>query len=326
MPFYCTECGYVVNMSGKQQGKNKPDKNAKSPSSPGLNTSASASAIKHTASIGDAMDEPGKVATLFDCHDRLRSDHERLSKEHTVLQCRYETLQGNHDRLSSDHTQLFSRVDNLESRIFELEKMLDKVQKDRDCYASANDILKQKVETLENIAEDAETSQRSAYLVVSNLPEQTSKSDEEIFIELCNNHLELPENITKNDIANVSRIKGNNNNNNTSNNNAGRSNKPKLMVIKFQNEKARNIVFSNKKKLKGTSKVISEFLTRKKSDLLKKCYDKIPGSFTERSIWTHFGKILVRKAGSDTKTFEIKSDIDIDKFLHAHGMSARMSP
>ena len=97
------------------------------------------------------------------------------------------------------------------------------------------------------------------------------------------------------------------------------------MIIKFQNEKARNDVYSNKKKLKGSGKIISEFLTCKKSDLLKRCYDTIPGSFSERSIWTHHGKILVRKAGSDTRTCEIKSEIDIKKFLDAHGMAEQNS-
>ena len=99
--------------------------------------------------------------------------------------------------------------------------------------------------TLKNISDELEMSHRSNYLVVSNLPENSSKSDEDIFIELCDSQLGLP--ISKDDIANVSRMKTNTNNNN-SNNSTGRTNRPKLMVIKFQNEKARNSVYSNKKK------------------------------------------------------------------------------
>ena len=95
------------------------------------------------------------------------------------------------------------------------------------------------------------------------------------------------------------------------------------MIIKFQNEKARNRVFSNKSKLKGTGKIMSELLTPKKSALLKECIELIPGSYHDRSIWTHYGKILVRKSGTSTKTYEIKSGNDIRKFLAEHNLSVR---
>ena len=84
-------------------------------------------------------------------------------------------------------------------------------------------------------------------------------------------------------------------------------------------------MFKNKKHLKGSGNVITEFLTRRKNDLLKQCYEKIPGTFSERSIWTHFGKILIKKAGQRTKTFEIKSTADIDKFLTIHSLESRDS-
>ena len=95
------------------------------------------------------------------------------------------------------------------------------------------------------------------------------------------------------------------------------------MLIKFQNEKARNLIFSNKKKLKGSGKVINEFLTPRRSALLKECYDTIPGTFSERSIWTHNGKILVRKNGSDNTTHEIKCTDNIQTFLAKHNLTAR---
>ena len=133
---------------------------------------------------------------------------------------------------------------------------------------------------------------------------------------MCNNQLGTQGTITKQDIANVSRMR---NNTRTE----VRSSMPMAMIIKFQNERARNYVFSNKKKLKGTGKVISEFLTIKKSALLKECHDKIPGTFAERSIWTHYGKILIKKRGDSTTTHEIKSTSDIGKFLREHQLTAR---
>ena len=229
--------------------KSKTGRNTKALASPSVNKSDS----DNEPSMKDLLLEVKSVKTIFEGHEKLRSDYEHLSKGNTVLQCKY-------DRLLSDYEKLCDRVDLLESKMYDIHNA-------KDQYTTENEKLKEKIETLENIAEDAETSQRASYLVISNLKEDSSKTDEQVFIDLCNSSLELPESITKQDIANVSRMKGNNN---TSNNDTGRSARPKLMVIKFQNEKIRNSVYSHKKKLKGSGKVISEFLTRKKSALQKK--------------------------------------------------------
>ena len=95
------------------------------------------------------------------------------------------------------------------------------------------------------------------------------------------------------------------------------------MLIKFQNEKARSLIFSNKKKLKGSGKIINEFLTPRRSALLKECYDLVPGTFKDRSIWTHNGRILIRKCGDGYATCEIKCKDDIMLFLAKHNLTAR---
>ena len=309
-------------MSKNNQDKNKSSRNAKSPVSPGPYTSPSANAIKssndNTATINDVMKELKSVATLFNSHDRLRSDHSNLSSEHTQLRCDHDKLRSEYEKLRSDHMQLYDRVEAIESKMFDVKNELDKTEKEREQLATENDKLKQEIETLKNISDEVETSQRLNYLVISNVPKDNHKSDEENFIELCNSKLRMPVNITKEDIANVSRIKVNNS--------EGRSGQTDKMIIKFQNEKARQKVFTHKKHLKGSGKVITEFLTRRKNELLKQCYAKIPGSFADRSIWTHYGKIFIKKAGNRTKTFEIKASSDIDKFLMDYNLDPRDSP
>ena len=123
----------------------------------------------------------------------------------------------------------------------------------------------------------------------------------------------MSENISKADIANVSRLKRS----------SGTSAKPSMMVIRFQNQKARERVFKHKKNLKHTGKVISEFLTPRKSALLKECHDKVPGTFSDRSIWTHHGKILIKKVGTNDTPLEIKTSNDIGLFLQKHGLVPR---
>ena len=73
------------------------------------------------------------------------------------------------------------------------------------------------------------------------------------------------------------------------------------------------IVFKNKKKLKGSGIVISELLTSKRSALFKRCLERIPGDRNTRSIWTDNCKILV-KFGRDS-TLQIKSEEDINKLI-----------
>ena len=69
------------------------------------------------------------------------------------------------------------------------------------------------------------------------------------------------------------------------------------------------MVFTNKKKLKGSGIVISELLTKKRSALLKRCIEKLPGDRTERSIWTDNGKILVKYGREMTRLINNEQDL-----------------
>ena len=252
----------------------------------------------------------GSFFSSYSMNEKARSEHEKLISDHGKLRSDHETLNSNYVRLDSKYEKLSDLHDHTLAEVFELKQKYGKILKDNQELHDKYDKVIQDTEATRNNADDIEMQRRLACLVVSNVPVDSSKSDEDLFIELCSTKLEAE--ITKHDIANVSRIRGIN-----------RSNRPNAMVIRFQNERARNRVFFNKKKLKGSGQVISEFLTPKRSALLKECYDKIPGTFNDRSIWTHFSKILVKKAGSSSSTYEIKSSIDIQKFLDTHHLAIR---
>ena len=91
------------------------------------------------------------------------------------------------------------------------------------------------------------------------------------------------------------------------------SGKPWPSLVKFTDDRYRNMVFRTKKKLAGSGIVISELLTQKRSTLLKKCYEKIVGGPSERSIWTDNGRILVKMG--DRQIVNITKENDIDLFL-----------
>ena len=258
----------------------------------------------HTSNINQLDDVISFFKTYVTSVDRVDQIGGRL--DHNVARFDHELLRVN-ERLDS----LMEELAQTKTRATAAEKRADNLEVEKNKLAS-------ELAATRDIIDEFEMSQRRPCLVVSNIPEHSSKSDEDVFVDLCHSELSLPQ-ITKQDIANVSRMKDNGRS-------EVRSGRTKAMVIRFQNEKARNQVFMHKKKLKGSGKVITEFLTPKKSALLKECYDRIPGNFTERSIWTHFGKILVRKNGNSTKTYEIKSSEDIQCFLTEHNINAQDTP
>ena len=257
-----------------------------------------------------------KMDSLTEKHEKVLSANMTLRTDNTKLSGLVEVLTVKVDALTEKHDNLYKNYDHVSSQLFDTKQALDNYNKQNKDLVEKNDTLTQQLETTISNADDVEMSQRIACLVVSNLPKPTGKTEEDTFIEFCNDKLRLSENISKDDIANITRIRSNDRN-------TGGSNRPNPMVIRFQNEKARNSVFANKKYLKGTGKVISEFLTPKRNAILKECYDRIPGTFSQRSIWTHHGKILVKQVGNTTKIREIKSSNDINKFLSDHGLTER---
>ena len=92
------------------------------------------------------------------------------------------------------------------------------------------------------------------------------------------------------------------------------SRKPRPLVINLTDDRHKDMLFKNKKNLKGSGIVISELLTPARGILLKKCYDQIKGTNQERSIWTDNGRILVKKAGN-TNIVNITNEKDLETFV-----------
>ena len=251
--------------------------------------------------------------------DQVRHDYHDLRAKQNILEGKLidseEKIKNQEDEIQGLRDQLREAM----AKIVSIESWKNEKEASDITLKNENKKLKEDNELSQQAIDYMEMSQRRPYLVINNLPEEASKKDEELFMDLARNKLELGDSININDIASVSRLKGNYRNavNRTS------TSKPNAMLMKFQNEKERNLIFSNKKKLKGSGKVINEFLTPRRSALLKECYDTIPGTFSERSIWTHNGRILVRKNGSDNTTYEIKCTDNIKTFLAKHNLTAR---
>ena len=84
-----------------------------------------------------------------------------------------------------------------------------------------------------------------------------------------------------------------------------KNNKIRTTIVVFESLKQKNLVYINKKKLKGSKVVITEELTKKRYDLLLLAKEKLG----KNSVWTMDGKIYTK---INNKKIKIKNEEDIE--------------
>ena len=87
--------------------------------------------------------------------------------------------------------------------------------------------------------------------------------------------------------------------------------KPETMIVKLNNDKHKDALYKNNRKLNQSGTTFTELLPYRRKLLLNKCYELIPNQ--NRSIWTDNCKILVA-IGKD-QIIHIKSVKDIEKLI-----------
>ena len=85
--------------------------------------------------------------------------------------------------------------------------------------------------------------------------------------------------------------------------------KAETMIVKFKQEKHRDILFRNKRKLARSGTTFTELLPPRRKQLLNKCIQELPTE--NRSLWTDGGKILVAYERGSNNITHIKSSKDI---------------
>lgn len=82
--------------------------------------------------------------------------------------------------------------------------------------------------------------------------------------------------------------------------------KPRQIIVKFTSYKFRNMVFGNKKLLKGSSIIVGEDLCPARQAVYQEAKDK----FGSRSVWTRDGVILVKTASEGIKKIYSLDELD----------------
>lgn len=87
--------------------------------------------------------------------------------------------------------------------------------------------------------------------------------------------------------------------------------RPPAVVVRFTQRSVKSEVLSKRRALKGTSVSITEHLTTRRADLLKKGAE-LEGQGKVAGSWSQDGKVLIKAL--DGKTFQIGSEIDLVQF------------
>ena len=195
----------------------------------------------------------------------------------------------------------------LETKIDTLETANKELTKRAQTAETKANALEQELLTSNANIDELEQNKRNTHLVINNL-RPDSGTDVDAFINLCKDKIKLESSVTdiiKENIVKVNRIFPKNPSASPD------PSKPKPLLVKFANERFKEMVFRKKKALKDSGITITEFLTPTRSALLKKCSEQIKAN---KSIWTDNGRILV-KLQDQSEIVHIANNNDLTKFL-----------
>lgn len=152
---------------------------------------------------------------------------------------------------------------------------------------------KAKTSMLENKIDEIEQYGRRQNLRIFGIDEKKNENTEELVLNIFNNKMGI--NIQPHMIQRSHRV------------GKPAPNKNRAIIIKFQSYKDRNLVYRNKKNLKGSIISIKEDLTPQRQRLLKEALTILD----KKHIWTIDGNIFT---SINNKTLQIRKIQDIEDF------------
>lgn len=135
--------------------------------------------------------------------------------------------------------------------------------------------LEEKLQKMELVVEDQEQYSRRNNIRIHGIPEVQGENIYGKIVEVCHQHLGVD--IEERDIDICHRLKNSDGTTGT-------------ILVRFCRKYIRNLVFSNKKRLKGTKIVIREDLTRQRVAVYRRACER----FNSKNVWTTDGKIVCK--------------------------------
>lgn len=210
----------------------------------------------------DGLNSPECAKIFFNCLKRIETDVKKLfelqaeSKDAQIKATQsLQYLSNKLDEIEVENNKKDERITQLEERVKKLEK--------------------EKKDVCDNIDEMEQYSRRNC-LLLHGVRENSNEDTDDIVVKTISENLDID--IQKEDLDRTHRIgKGNR-----------ADGKARPIIIKFARYNVRRNVYSNKKKLKGKSLLITESLTKARVTLLKQAQTR----YGVENVWTSDGRIL----------------------------------
>ena len=254
---------------------------------------------------------------MFDLIKQMHDNHlEVIEKMESMNVNNIDKLMEYVDKVQSKSQALTDmKFENTNNQIFDLNTKVDRLNGviddlKRQLKDSVNRTisLTKELETARDEADEIQINVNRPYLVVNNFKPVEGKPDVEAFSEFCNAKMsDVDVSMCKDNIAKLIRIKRSN----QASGSATGPSRAETMIVKFKEERHRDILFRNKKKLAKSGTTFTELLPHRRRQLLNKCIQELP--FENRSVWTDGGKILVSYERGSNNIVHIKSAEDIEK-------------
>ena len=191
----------------------------------------------------------------------------------------------------------------------ELEKQNIQLRKDLDQMKQTVGVLVSNQEKQKEELDEIESYSRRECLIISNLKPMEGKSDLEVFLKFCGEF--FPDlNVNQSWIDKLHRLKSKFETQ-SSNQTPVSSARPDRMIVKFSRGMYRDSIWQNKSKLKDSNIMITEQLTKRRGQLLKKCISDIK---KDKWVFTNNCNVLVRFEG-DSVPIHIKNEKDILRLM-----------
>ena len=219
-----------------------------------------------------------------------------VDKSHTSIKAYYDL------QMDAMRTEMFNLNSKMDTVMNEKEALLKKVD-ETDKYVKT---IEKELENARDEADEIQINVNRPYLVVNNFKPVQNKTDEEAFTEFCNLKMnDVNVAMIVDNIAKLHRVKRGRHSH------ISDTSRAETMIVKFKEEKHRDTLFRNKRKLARSGTTFTELLPQRRKQLLNKCIQDLPTE--NRSLWTDGGKILVAYARGSDQIVHIKSTYDIQQ-------------
>lgn len=167
-------------------------------------------------------------------------------------------------------------------------------------------LLQQQITELSNQLDNIEMRHRKKFLLLNGVAEEPGENVPFMVLNVLQKNLGME--LTSSAISAAYRLGSKSNG------------KIRPIILRLSSPELRSDVWKGKTKLKGTTFVLSEYLTKQRKSL----FLKARSHFSVRNVWTIGGSIMVKLPNGSR--FKILSNLDLEKLISAHPKVAESKP